>query len=67
MTHELLFSRAHFSLRGVKPFVTCCDCLLKFLQRIMSSVVDSRLKPRAMKISSVVHDSLRPPEEAAAC
>ena len=41
--------------------ITCCvvDCRLKFLQRIMSSVVDSRRKPRAMKISSVVHDSRR--------
>ena len=41
--------------------ITCCvvDCRLKFLQRIMFSVVDSRWKPRAMKISSVVQDSRR--------
>ena len=41
--------------------ITCCvvDWRLKFLQRIMSSVVDSRRKPRAMKISSVVQESRR--------
>ena len=36
------------------------DCLLKFLQRIRSSVVDSLRKPRAIRISSVV-DCLRKP------
>ena len=46
---------------GETGVITCCvvDCRLKFLQRIMSSVVDSRRKPRAMKISSVVQDSRR--------
>ena len=46
---------------GETRVITCCvvDCRLKFLQRIMSSVVDSRRKPRAMKISSVVQDSRR--------
>lgn len=32
----------------------CELCLRKFLQRIISSVVLCRLKPRAIKISSVV-------------
>ena len=41
-------------IHNIDAICTWVDCLLKFLHRIISSVVDSRRNPLAIRISSVV-------------